>query len=188
MPGTAPSTVNATFVMPSPGWNDTVEDVCSSSGGVPPCASAWESAIEKHAACAAAISSSGLVAPLCASSERAGQLIFCSPIAPLVVFVIVPLPSMRLPFHVTFALRSVAIFPRSFLLRHYFDALRLGARAPFLELQNFPQRSNRDLELVERWLARRQPLQPHAGGKQHHQDAVVLMLAGETDELVGEAG
>src|SRR5262249_13893952 len=44
-----------------------------------------------------------------ASSERAAQLTGCSPIAPLVVFVIVPLPSMRLPFHVTSARRSVAM-------------------------------------------------------------------------------
>jgi hypothetical protein len=114
-PGTLPSTVSAIFVIPSPGWNVTVAEVCSSSGAFPACASACESAIEKHAACAAAISSSGLVA-LGESSARFGQLTACSPILPLVVWVIVPLPSIKLPRHVTSALRSVAIsLPRSSL-------------------------------------------------------------------------
>ena len=48
-------------MIPSPGWNVTVADVRSSSGGVPALARPAESAIEKQAACAAAISSSGLV-------------------------------------------------------------------------------------------------------------------------------
>jgi hypothetical protein len=47
--------------------------------------------------------------PPVASSERAAQLTGCSPIAPLVVFVIVPLPSRRLPVHVTSARLSVAM-------------------------------------------------------------------------------
>src|SRR5581483_6247436 len=113
MPGTLPATVSAIFVMPSPGWNVTVDEVRSSSGVLPACESACESAIAKQAACADAISSSGLVTPLAPSSERAGQLTVCSPIAPLVVFVIVPLPSIKLPCHVTSARRSVAI-ARSF--------------------------------------------------------------------------
>jgi hypothetical protein len=45
------------------------------------------------------------------SSAREAQLTGCSPIAPLVVDVIVPLPSIRLPFQVTSARRSVAIAP-----------------------------------------------------------------------------
>src|SRR5205085_11515807 len=63
MPGTLPSTVSAIFVMPWPGWNVTVAEVCSSSGGVPAFARPLVNAIEKQAAWAAAISSSGLVLP-----------------------------------------------------------------------------------------------------------------------------
>ena len=40
---------------------------------MPALASMFDSAIEKHDECAAAISSSGLVLPLAASSVRAGQ-------------------------------------------------------------------------------------------------------------------
>jgi hypothetical protein len=47
--------------------------------------------------------------PRCVSSERAAHETFCSPIAPLVVERIVPLPSVKPPFHVTSARRSVAI-------------------------------------------------------------------------------
>jgi hypothetical protein len=36
----------AAFVIPSPGWNETVTDVSSRSGGVPAPASACDSAIE----------------------------------------------------------------------------------------------------------------------------------------------
>ena len=50
-------------MMPVPGTNVTVADVESRSGGVPAFASPEESAIEKQEACAAAISSSGLVFP-----------------------------------------------------------------------------------------------------------------------------
>ncbi len=50
------------------------------------------------------------------------------------------------------------------------------------------QGANRDLDLVERGLARRQPLQPEAGCEQGHQDAVALVLAGVADQLVGEPG
>ena len=107
-PGTVPSTVSATFVIPSPGWNVTVAEVRSSVGGVSARASAPESAIEKHDACAAAMSSSGLVA-VGASSERLTQVTGCSPIAPLVVETIVPEPSRRLPCQTTSARRSVAI-------------------------------------------------------------------------------
>ena len=63
IPGTSPSTSSAIRTIPSPGWNVTVADVFSSSGGLPPFASPLASAIEKHDACAAAISSSGLVLP-----------------------------------------------------------------------------------------------------------------------------
>src|SRR6266480_6317672 len=83
IPGTCPATSMAIFVMPSPGWNVTVAEVFSCSGAWPSLASPLESAIEKHAACAAAISSSGLVNPF-GSSERAAQLTSRPPKAPLV--------------------------------------------------------------------------------------------------------
>src|SRR5512133_3231400 len=94
--------------MPSPGWNVTVADVFSSSAGWPAWASPCESAIEKQAACAAAISSSGLVFD-CASSERAVQSTSRPPIAPLVTESTRPLPLIRSPCQVTSAVRSVAI-------------------------------------------------------------------------------
>ena len=46
IPGTPPTTMIAPFVIPSPGWNVTVTEVSSRSGGVPAPASAWDSAIE----------------------------------------------------------------------------------------------------------------------------------------------
>ena len=49
--------------MPSPGWKVTSAWVSSACGGVPAWASPLDSAIEKQAECAAAISSSGLVLP-----------------------------------------------------------------------------------------------------------------------------
>jgi hypothetical protein len=57
------------------------------------------------------MSSSGLVLPPASSVERAFQLTVWPPIAPLVDESIVPLPSSRLPFHVTTARLSVAITP-----------------------------------------------------------------------------
>src|SRR5205823_2148467 len=108
IPGTWPTTSSATFVIPSPGWKVTVAEVCSLSGACPACASPFESAIERQVACAAAISSSGLVMPL-GSSERAGQLTSSPPTAPLDTVSILPLPLIRSPSHVTWALRSVAI-------------------------------------------------------------------------------
>ena len=95
-----PRTVSAIFVMPSPGWNVTVAPVFSSSGGVPPPASAWERAIEKQAACAAASSSSGEVRPA-GSSAREAQVTSSGPKAPLPTLSILPPPSIRLPCQVT---------------------------------------------------------------------------------------
>src|SRR6266545_4347195 len=108
MPGTLPVTVSAIFVIPSPGWNVTVADVFSSSAGCPAWARPFESAIEKQLACAAAISSSGLVFEP-ASSERAFQSTSRPPIAPLVTESMRPLPLFRSPCQVTSAVRSVAI-------------------------------------------------------------------------------
>ena len=83
-------------------------------GGWPSFESPDDSAIEKHAACAAAISSSGLVLPPASSVERAFQLTVCPPMTPLVDESIVPEPSSRLPFQVTSARRSVAMTLPSF--------------------------------------------------------------------------
>src|SRR5436190_7828273 len=94
--------------MPSPVWNVTVAEVFSSSAGCPACASPFESAIEKQAAWAAAISSSGLVFD-CPSSERARQSTSRPPKAPLVTESTRPLPLIRSPCQVTSAVRSVAI-------------------------------------------------------------------------------
>jgi len=107
-PGTRPRTVKRLAVMPVPGTKVTVAEVESCSGGVPACPSAWESAIEKHAACAAAMSSSGLVRPD-GSSAREAHVTSRGPNAPLPTRSIVPLPLIRSPCHVTSARRSVAI-------------------------------------------------------------------------------
>ena len=72
IPSTTPRTVSLMPVMPVPGVNSTSAVVSSDVGGVPALASPFENAIEKHAECAAAMSSSGLVLPL-GSSVRAGQ-------------------------------------------------------------------------------------------------------------------
>jgi hypothetical protein len=60
--------------MPTPGLNVTEAVVLTRSGGVPFSASAWESAMLKHDACAAAMSSSGVVV-VSLPSLRAFQLI-----------------------------------------------------------------------------------------------------------------
>ena len=57
-----------------------------------------------------------------------------------------------------------------------------------LDAHDLLQRPDRDLDLVERRLPRRQPLQPQARREQRHQDAVALVLAGVADQLVGEPG
>ena len=79
------------------------------SGGMTrPSPAPSESAIEKHAACAAAISSSGLVLPP-GSSERAAQLRRSGAERAARHRVDPPLPLIRSPCQVTSALRSVAI-------------------------------------------------------------------------------
>ena len=103
-----PRTVSAPFVIPCPGWNVTVADVSSFSGGFPAFASPFESAIAKHDDHAAAISSSGLVLPF-GSSARDAHDTSSGPNAPLGTSAIVPLPFIRSPCHTVFALRSVAI-------------------------------------------------------------------------------
>jgi REP element-mobilizing transposase RayT len=108
-PGTTPRTVSALRVIPVPGTNVTVADVLSRSGGEPALASPSESAIEKHEACAAAISSSGLVLPPDASSDLAAQVTSSGPKALEPTSSIVPEPLIRSPFHVTDAVRSATI-------------------------------------------------------------------------------
>jgi REP element-mobilizing transposase RayT len=119
-PGTLPRTVSALFVIPVPGTKVTTAEVRSRSGGVPAFASPRESAIEKHEACAAAISSSGLVFPPDVSSDRAAQLTSSGPKAPEPTSSIVPDPLIRSPFHVTDARRSAAMSapPSSTRVRH----------------------------------------------------------------------
>ena len=111
IPGTVPRTASAIRVIPVPGTNVTAAEVSSRVGGVPAFASPPASAIEKHDACAAAISSSGLVLPPDASSVRAAQLTSRGPNAPEPTSSIVPEPPVRSPFHVTDARRSAAMSP-----------------------------------------------------------------------------
>src|ERR1700691_195310 len=59
----SPESVMRISVIPTPGWKSTSTDVLSEIAGLPVLARPFESAIEKHDACAAAISSSGLVPP-----------------------------------------------------------------------------------------------------------------------------
>ena len=63
MPGTRPVVTSAILVMvgaPSTNRSVTVASVCTDSGGLPAVARMFDRAIEKHAACAAAMSCSGL--------------------------------------------------------------------------------------------------------------------------------
>ena len=91
--------------MPVPGVNSTSALVSSEVGGGAGLGQAVDSAIEKHAECAAAISSSGLVLPL-ASSARAGHDTSYVPM-PEDSRVTWPAPSKRLPSQWVLALRVV---------------------------------------------------------------------------------
>ena len=92
--------------MPSPATNVTVAETSSRSGGEPARASPPDRAIEKHAAWAAAINSSGLVFPS-GCSAREAHVMPSGPKAPLPTLSMVPRPSVRDPLQVTFAVRSV---------------------------------------------------------------------------------
>src|SRR4029079_8788809 len=118
IPGTFPTTVSADLVIPVPGTNVTVDDVLNCSGGLPAFASMFESCIAKQEACAAAISSSGLVLPF-GSSVRAGHDTCRGPNAPRSISWISPLPLMRSPFQVACALRSAAISVLQFCVDRY---------------------------------------------------------------------
>src|SRR5262245_49950253 len=135
MPGTRPTTVSADFVIPVPGTNVTVAEVSSRSGGLPTFARPRESAIENHEACAAAISSSGLVLPPCSSSDREAHVICNGPNAPLGASWISPLPDIRSPCHVTCALRSAMSHLQFCFDRHFRARLdQLGERAALVRL------------------------------------------------------
>src|SRR5262249_14556781 len=72
-------------------------------------------------------------------------------------------------------------------LGHDLAALSLGGGAPPLALEHLAEGLDRDLELVERGLPRRQALQPEAGRQKRHENPAVRVLAGEADQLVGDA-
>src|SRR5919106_3831681 len=108
MPGTVPVTSSAILVIRKPASvfaNVAVALVRSSSGALPACARMLDRDIEKHAACAAAISSSGLVLPP-DSSVRAAHVTGSGPVAPLLSNVTVPEPPNRSPFHTALPRRS----------------------------------------------------------------------------------
>jgi hypothetical protein len=97
MPGTLPTVCSAIVVIvgaPSTKRIVTVASVFTDSAGVPASASPAASAIEKHEACAAAISCSGL-APGASSNRDLAEY------SPLIVSpaVNVPLPDFRSPSH-----------------------------------------------------------------------------------------
>src|ERR1700722_14282529 len=97
MPGTRPTVTSAILVIvgaPSTGRRVTVASVRTESGGFPACARMFDRAIEKHDACAAAMSCSGL-APGPSSKRDLNEY------SPLIVSpaVNVPFPEGTSPFH-----------------------------------------------------------------------------------------
>jgi hypothetical protein len=105
IPSTEPTTVRWMPVIPVPGLKLTSAVTSSACGGVSALASPLDSAIEKHAECAAAMSSSGLVLPF-GSSAREGQETPKVPI-PEESKVVSPEPSNRVPVQTVLAVRSV---------------------------------------------------------------------------------
>src|SRR6478735_877912 len=100
-PGTTAFTLRRLPVMPVPGLNVTDAVVSIDSGGVPFSARAAESAMLKHDACAAAMSSSGVVTDV-EPSLRAFQFTGKVP-RPDDTNVVSPEPSNRPPFHTVVA-------------------------------------------------------------------------------------
>lgn len=99
-PGTVALTLRWLPVMPVPGTNVTEAVASMLSGGVPFCASAFDSAMLKHDECAAAISSSGVVVlsePSLRAFQFTGNVPIPDPGATL------PDPSNRDPFQVVVA-------------------------------------------------------------------------------------
>src|SRR4051812_17371393 len=111
MPGTVPLTLRtevATF-QPASAWSNVISARTSRLvAGVPFLPRRAEKAIEKHAAWAAASSSSGLVLPSCAE-VRDAQLMGRREKMPLVTYVIIPEPLTRSPLQTAFAVRTSAM-------------------------------------------------------------------------------
>src|SRR4051812_8066198 len=104
MPGTSPSVRRTILVIltPSPTLSiDTSAVVCTRLGLCPALPSPAASAIEKHAACAAPMSSSGFVPGDCSKREPNEEFPLIAPLAPEKL----PLPSLSKPFQVASALR-----------------------------------------------------------------------------------
>src|SRR5262245_58882948 len=171
-----------------------VSSMCS--GACPARASSLPSDVMKQPAWAAASSSSGLVLP--SGSPMRDAIVTGSAVkAPELAAVIVPEPRATVPSHVasaTLTIRGLMSTPQAgddAWSRHHLDlglgtvlllALRVLAPAHLL------QRANRDLDLVERRLARGEALEPQTGRQQHAEHAAGLVLAGEADQLVGKSG
>ena len=68
---------------------------------------------------------------------------------------------------------------------HDFDPA-LFRRKPALHVEDLLERADRDFELVERGLPRRQALEPEARREEGHQHTVFGMPACKADQLVGE--
>src|SRR3954447_11521125 len=70
---------------------------------------------------------------------------------------------------------------------HYLDAC-FGARVLHALLaHDLLERTDRDLDLLERRLARRQPLKPETGREQRHQHAIAGVPPREADQLVRDS-
>src|ERR1700690_379468 len=111
IPWTRPRTVSlleTTVDLPSTRSNVTSDETSRLPGGVPALASSLENDIEKHVACAAARSSSGLVLPS-ACSVRDAQVTGSDEKTRLVAALTVPVPDVRSPSHFTVARRTTAM-------------------------------------------------------------------------------
>src|SRR5206468_1804931 len=86
----------------------SLAEVSIESGVKPASPSCAERAIVKQPACAAAISSSGLV-PVPSAKRELNE--YCVSLSVPLWVEIVPLPSFRLPFHTADAVRSIGLSP-----------------------------------------------------------------------------
>ena len=194
MPGTLPSTVSAIFVMPSPGWNVTVAEVCSSSGGVPafarPCRERHREArgVRGGDQLLRARLAAGLVLgarrPAHADARRTRRSSSSRSS---------PLPSIRLPVpgHVCPASVAMSLLRRRKVDRvryaMHFDALRVGVRRPRGASTSRSARiETSSWSSVGSRVVSRCSQSP--GASSVISDAVVLVLAREADQLVREAG
>src|SRR5919206_439479 len=112
IPSTSPRTVSRIDVIRKPpsAWSRVqTASVSSRVGACPAWARPFARAIDTHVACAAAISSSGLVLPPESGSKREAKVTGWPVTAPLLVRSNCPLPLRRSPSHVAWARRSIAI-------------------------------------------------------------------------------